>query len=327
MSNPGGVQVTPAYLAWTDDAGNLQQFKCFVKAEDYDFAAEVSEHPVETGSNITDNVRVKTDEASISFFETDSPLEQNNWTTVAPGIQVISVPSQIPLFAGPIPGPLPATFTAWDNLSTELALAAEAGGLVGGAIAGNKGAAVGALGVGILGEALVGSGVPVQLPFPPGLSPQPSQLTQTQQTYSLQSLMFVPNTNGLGLVAADGTPITLTAYVALTIALLRQLLSNVQVMNLIAPYLEIDNVVIQKIHIHRDADTGRAAEIEVGLKQIRFVTTVDVPAPSIAFQRAAATVDKGEQGTSDADASALTESVLHTGLNYAFAQLRKLRGG
>ena len=132
-TTPGGVQVTPAYLAWTDDAGNLQQFRCFVKSEDYDFGADVTEHPVETGKNITDNVRVKTDEASIFFVESDSPIDDNNWSTVSKTIQTFTVPANLPLVAGAIVPPLPLTFTAWDNLATERALATESGGLLGNA--------------------------------------------------------------------------------------------------------------------------------------------------------------------------------------------------
>ena len=294
-TTPGGVQVTPAYLAWTDDAGNLQQFQCFVKSEDYDFGADVTEHPVETGSNITDNVRVKTDEASVFFVESDSPIAGNHWTTVAPGIQVISTPSQIPAVAGPITPPLPLTFTAWDNLALERALATEAGGLIGNAVGGVTGGAIGALTVGIVGGQ-VANGIPVELPFPPGLVPpedQGPELTQLPTSYSVQTQTMIPT------AAAAGLPVP-TAYVALTISLLRQLKDDIQVMTLIAPYLEVDNVVITKIHIHRDADTGRAAEIDVGLKQIRFVSTADVPAPAPVVMRATPPVNKGEQGSGDA---------------------------
>jgi hypothetical protein len=298
VSTAGTVQVVPAYLTWMS-GGSPQEFHCFVKAEQYEFGADVTEHPVETGKNITDNVRVKTDECTIMFFETDSPIDANNWATVAPGTQVISVPSGVPQFTQPF-GALqpPPVFQAWDNLITEKALAIEAGGLVGTAAGGATGGAIGALAAGIAGE-FVG-GVPVPVPFPPGLQP-PAPPLPTTQSYQVQAQQSTNRFVVLDIDAStpdnfvyDGDAGAPNAFVFRTISLLRQLLADVQVVNLIAPYLEIDNLVINKIRIHRDASTGRAAEIEVGLKQIRFVTTTEVPAPAIV--RANAGVNNGEVG-------------------------------
>jgi hypothetical protein len=89
-------------------------------------------------------------------------------------------------------------------------------------------------------------------------------------------------------------------FVEQTIALLEQLLNDVQVITLNAPKLTITSMVIQSIHVHRDDATGDAADIEVGLKEIRFVSTTNVPAPAPALPRASANVNQGEQGTGDA---------------------------
>ena len=166
-----------------------------------------------------------------------------------------------------------------------------------------KGGAIGALTSGIVGGQ-VANGIPIELPFPPGLVPpedQGQELTQLPSSYTDMPLVATATANVLSVTATiGGVPISVTQYAALTIALLRQLMATVQVVNLIAPYLEIDNMVIEKIHVHRDADTGRAAEIEVGLKQIRFVSTTEVPAPAPEVIRATPPVNKGEQGASDA---------------------------
>ncbi len=294
-ANVNGQPVVPAFLSWVDDAGNPQQFVCFVKSEDYDFGADVTDHPIENGSNITDNVRVKNDEASVFFIETDSPVDSNNWATMSLGVQTITAPS-VP-GANPAPQVLPVTFTSWNNLITERALIAAAGGTIGG-FAGPTGGAIGAIAGAVLGDALLGSGVPVELPFPPGLAPPPQDIAVQPASYDVSAMVLTPNAD-IGIIGSGGVSLSATAYTAQTIQLLRQLLTTAQVVNLIAPYLEIDSMVIQKIHVHRDKDTGRAAEIEVGLKQVRFVSTIDVPAPAPTIPRAKPPVHKGEQGSKD----------------------------
>jgi hypothetical protein len=274
----------PAHLTWTDDAGFVQQFRCFVKTEDYDFGADITDHPVETGSNVTDNVRVKLDEAKIFFFETNTPLDDNNWASLAPATSIITIPSGQPgLPTGGLPD-TPLEFNAWNNLITERALGATATGAIGGLLGGAMGSAVGTAIGEAVGEAIVGGGIPspqVVFPPPPSLtSLAPPQIVQSQ---------------ALGF----GTP---QDFVQLTISKLRQLLSDVQVVDLITPKLAISSMVIASIHVHRDDATGDAADIEVGLKEIRFVSTTTVPAPAPSLPRASATVNKGEQGTEDASA-------------------------
>ena len=267
----------PAYLAWTDDAGDAQQFQCFVKSEDYDYGADVTDHPVETGSNVTDNVRVKRREAKIFFFESNTPIDSNNWASAAAATSIITIPSppaqppQAPLF-----------FDSWNNLITEKALGASALGAVGN-LAGATGGAIGTLAGEAIGSSIVGAGVPV----PQVVPPSPTQPLAPPIT--VQSRV-------IGFGSAQD-------FVQLTIAQLELLLNNVQVVDLIAPKLVISTMVINSIHIHRDNDTGDAAEIEVGLKEIRFVSTTTVPAPAPTVVRTTPPVSKGEQGTSDAPAA------------------------
>jgi len=279
----------PAFLSWTDDAGIPQEFICFVKTEDYDYGADVTDHPVETGSNVTDNVRVKLREAKIFFFETNSPIDSNHWAQTFPNVSIITVPGPPPTAP---PGPL--AFNAWNNLITEKALGATAagfaGGLIGGAAGGNSGnalgGAIGTVAGSVVADVLVGGGVPVAQVVPPpaaglfGFTPPTTIQTQT-----------------LGFLNATGS--TSQDFVSATIALLEQLLNDVQVVTLNGPKLTITSMVINSIHIHRDAEVGDAAEIEVGLKEIRFVSTTTVPSPAPAVIRSSAPVNKGELGVSD----------------------------
>lgn len=292
----GATGYMPAFLAWKDDAGIPHQFQCFVKSEDYDFGADITEHPVETGSNITDNVRVKLREAKIVFFETNTPIDPNNWVALTPTISIVTIPQPgggLPLSLPP--GPL--EFESWNNLITERALGATATGAIGNLLGGTMGGAVGTVVGEVVGDAIVGGGIPVpQVVFPP---PDLSNVPGVQLPITGQAL---------------GIPVP-QDFVQLTIAKLQSILNAVQVVNLISPKLEIDNMVIQSIHVHRDAETGDAAEIEVGLKEIRFVTTISVPAPAPTLPRTTPPVNKGEQG--GGDGSGQVQSVVHAGLQAA----------
>ena len=291
MFSSGMPGYMPAYLTWLDPAGLPQEFVCFVKSEDYDFGADVTEHPVETGSNITDNVRVKLREAKIFFFETNAPIDSNNWATLLPQMSILVVPS-----APPSPPQFPLEFNAWDNLITEKALGASALGAIGN-LGGAGGGAVGTILGEAVGSALVGAGIPVPIVVPP---PSPTLGGAPLTQYQSQAL---------GLVQTKGTG---PDFVAATINLLQQLLTEVQVVTLNAPKLTITSMVINSIHVHRDGETGDAAEIEVGLKEIRFVSTTSVPAPAPTVIRTTPEVNKGEKGSSDAGAQ--TSSVARTAL-------------
>jgi hypothetical protein len=288
----GAAGYMPAYLTWKDDAGIPHNFQCFVKTEDYDFGADITEHPVETGSTITDNVRVKLREAKISFFETNTPIDANNWIALTPTISVITVTAP----GGGIPNPPqpPLEFESWNNLITERALGATATGAIGNLIGGTMGGAVGTVVGEVVGDAVVGGGIPVpQIVFPPP---------------DLTSVPAIPLP--ITSQATGVPPGTVQDFVALTIQQLQDLLNNVQVVDLVAPKLEIDNMVIQSIRVHRDEATGDAAEIDVGLKEIRFVTTISVPAPAPTVVNSTPAVNKGEQGS--ANASGKTQSVAVT---------------
>jgi hypothetical protein len=273
--------VIPAYLAWIDDSGSPQQFRCFVKSEDYELGADVTDHPVETGSNITDNVRVRLREATIMFFETNTPLDSNNWADATFAISTIEVPSPPPQLP-----PGPTEFESWDNLIIERELGETVVGAFGGLAAGPVGAAVATVFSEVAGQEIVGAGVPVpQIVFPPDISLLP---VSVPATYQSQAIGF-----GSG-----------QDFVALTISKLQSLMNNVQVVSLIAPKLAISDMVIESIHIHRDAETGDAAEIQVGLKEIRFVSTTNVPAPAPSVIRASSAVNSGEINSIDVGAAA-----------------------
>jgi hypothetical protein len=291
--------VVPAFLTWTDDTGLAQQFQCFSKSRDLDIGSDVTEHPVETGSDVTDNVRRKLRELSIFFFESNAPIDANNWASPVLGLQVVTVA------APPPPTPIgPTEFEAWDNLFVEKALAGQVGGMAGTALGGSTGGAVGALGGNALVSLLGGSngGIPVPMVVGP---PQPAQ-PPVPQVVSLQVPTFP------SLAGSD--------YIALTVQLLEALHDAAQIVNVVAPHYSVSNLVIDHIHVHEDDQTGIAAEIEVHLKEIRFVSTVTVPAPAPSLPRAKPMVNKGEQN--NGDATPQTQSVASSALSAIKALLR-----
>ena len=72
----------PAYLV-TPAGANLY-FECIL-SEKTDYGADISEHPVEQGSDITDHVRVKLQECTLSALVTQSPTDPR----IAQRVQVV----------------------------------------------------------------------------------------------------------------------------------------------------------------------------------------------------------------------------------------------
>ena len=66
---------TPAFLSWTDDA-NVPQNLYFDLAFSYgaEHSSEVTTHPVESGANIADHVRVKPLQIKLEVFVSNSPI-------------------------------------------------------------------------------------------------------------------------------------------------------------------------------------------------------------------------------------------------------------
>lgn len=263
--------VVPAYLTWQDAADDMQQLLFdLVKTADYDFGVDVTEHPVEKGSDITDNVRVKTDEATLELVLTNEPIESNNWATLIQGPQPLSVPSPPPpVSAAPI-----LEYDKWSNMITERALTTGAGGFIGGAAGGPIGSIVGAAAGGVLGALL----------FQPHATPvvQPidtSQFASPVLPMVAQTFSFVDDED----------------FVAKAINVLRTLKDNAQLFDLIEPRLVISDVVIASMKVHRAQETGTGATITLQMKQIRFVDTVTVPAPTPIIPTAQPVANAGEQ--------------------------------
>lgn len=263
-------RVVPAYLTYVDEAGIAQQMAfSLVSGEDYDFDADITEHPVEVGSDITDNVRDVPDVATLEVFLTNEPIESTGTALMVQGIQVLSPPQPPPA----PPGSPIIQYDKWDNMLTERALLTGAGGPAGGAVGGVTGSLVGAAAGGVLGALLLQPhATPVVQPVDMGLGPAAPSPPITAQTFAF-------------LDTAD--------FVADQIALLRQLKSKAQLFDIVAPRLTIDEVVIKNIKVHRGPDTGTGAKVTLSMKQIRFVSTVQVPAPKIVTAKPV--VNRGEQ--------------------------------
>jgi hypothetical protein len=93
------MSIRQAYLQWTfaADTTNTVQTLYFdvVTDESWDGANIITEHPVETGSDVADNIRVGLRELQLTVFCTNEPFQGNTFTT--PTAQTLQVgPYAIP---------------------------------------------------------------------------------------------------------------------------------------------------------------------------------------------------------------------------------------
>src|SRR6185312_2926181 len=133
-----------------------------VQDESWDLENEVSSHPVETGSNITDNVRVGLAKCQLSVFCTNEPHVANSFTTPTLQVTTITLPSTedqdsagvFSIQADRSAPPGSVTALEWDNQLNFSAALKGVGSLVGGAAGGGLGSVVGTA-VGGIAAALI----------------------------------------------------------------------------------------------------------------------------------------------------------------------------
>lgn len=91
------------YILWTDDSGQSQILRPNVQEnESIELSSEVTEHPVETGVNITDHVRLLPDKVTVAWYFNDAVLRADllDNTRSQPIAKEIKVPApSISLFS------------------------------------------------------------------------------------------------------------------------------------------------------------------------------------------------------------------------------------
>ena len=285
-------RLAAAYLTWTDGAGNIQQLVFdLVESEDWTDGATVTQHPVEQGLNVADNVRVVTTKCMLKTFATNEPSEVNQWT----GQEQLGITMDLPTVR-----PVMATLTElhvpeWQSNLELRVLAGAAGGVLGGAVGGpgSAASAVGSIAGSVAGAILLNGEViyvPVQTSLaPPARPPSPSVTAQ----------LTVPEDPD--------------DFVETVVAFLQNLKNSAQLLIVNGTKQTCANMVIESIVQHRDADTGTGADLTVGFEQLRLVTTTRVPAPAPTVIRASTPVSGGNQNTTDDDSD--SASVLYTTLH------------
>ncbi len=263
---------------------NIVQFDC-VMSEEWDLDTTITEHPVETGSNITDNVRVSLQKCQLTVFMTNEPLGQNDLDNAELVGQQVSAP-------------------LWDSKLAERSAVVDLASTVGpaGVIAG-----------GIVNGLLVAPAV------------RPQTLIANTYVRDTVGLAQLPGGGVLEGLPQPGLQISFdyVARMVKILSNLKGDYSTLdprtgqqreptppKILKVIGTKHTCDNMLIESLNVHRDVDTGSGATITIGLKEIRFVNTVTVTAPAASLPRAKTPVTKGPQNTSTDPAATQKQSLL-----------------
>lgn len=254
-----GSPAPSACLQYTaNGALNLLTFSVVID-ESWDEDAEVTEHPVETGAGIADHVRVALVKCSLKVFNSNEPIVSSvNLATYADqptrGAYTLQVP--IPTWTAKA---LTLIYPTWDNPIQERALLQEATGAVGSAVGGTAGGAIGSAAGGLLGAFLLSAKeVDVAQATTAGLvnPPAPTSLAANVDQWPGQ-----------------------TDYVAAMHTLLSELKSAAQPFTVLGTKKTLAPMVIETLSFSRTSETGSGENLTIGLKEIRQVSTMTVPAP------------------------------------------------
>jgi hypothetical protein len=249
--------------------------------ESWEEDAEVTEHPVEVGSNVADHVRVALVKCTLKVFNTNEPVvgaqfgQSSNTVTMASypdsptrGALTLPVPTAASLGAVPtwtVETLAALTYSTWDNPIEERALLQLAAGTVGSAAGGATGSVIGAAAGGLLGALL--------------LSAKPGSATVGTSAGLTTSAALVPPAN----FDVDTWPNQAgggTDYVAALHQLLVNLKNAAQQFTVMATKgALLAPMVIESLSFSRDEKAGSGEYVTIGLRELRIVTTQTVPAP------------------------------------------------
>lgn len=243
-----------------------------VTSESWDEDTEVTDYNVEEGADVTDGVRVALRICNLSVFATNEPLGSNSFDQAELSLLPITIaaPGQT------APGTKKITVPEWDNGIALRAALTGVGDVVGGVLGGGVGTQIGGA-VGALAGALLGGPGEKDLTIQPavGLDPTPGQ-SLNSQTYQFSA-------------ESD--------FVQQTIDQLRTWKNAAQPLTCVGTKGSVDSMVIEKLNIQADSETGTGRSITLALKEVRIVKTTTVNAPKPTLPRAKKPVPKGAQNT------------------------------
>jgi hypothetical protein len=271
-----------AYVQWTDASGatNTLSFD-LVESETWQEDATVTEHPVEVGANVGDHVRVALRTCELKVFVSNEPLggsSQNGQT-----VQQTVVPLTPPPRGSRGPSPTNTLLVpGWDNLIALRTLAGQLVGLAGGA-SGR---------IGQIGDLALIEAADLLLPGVRTLSP-----------VIINSTLVAATPPGVPTATVEMQP-TPQDFVQLVHQQLLALKDSAQLLFVVGTKATCKPMVIEKLSLMRDVDTGTGESITIGFKELRQVSTqvVTAPIPNISAGGGQPTVNRGGQTPTPAPA-------------------------
>lgn len=304
---PGGFGYQSAYISWTDDSGQTYwYYPDLVLSEKWTEDATTTEHPVEQGADVIDHVRVELVKCELTIFVTNEPIGANSFDD--PGAaQNVSISGEDTTSEGTADQSQSVIAQIWNAelalKGAALAIGGVAGGAVGKAVGGKVGGVIGN-GVGLAAGAVVGSlFAPHEVDTPTSIVAGSPPAPTIMGTANIQ---FFAQTED---------------YVQATIQLIAGLKDSAQIITVNGSKQSVATMVIESYSYTRSQDEGTGAEVTLGFKEVRFVQTQTVTAPSI--PRAATPVKKGDQNGSDGS-PAQQQSVAVTLANGGAALVSKI---
>jgi hypothetical protein len=279
------MTIRQAYLMFTlngtSGAGAVTTlFFDVVTDESWDGANIITEHPVETGSNVADNIRVGLRECQLTIFATNEPFQGNSFT-IPQSLETVIGPFEVDGTAQIVPDTLVAQ--EWEN-GLQLSSAVQAGAILGSQAVGNlvPKLPTGAVNLGTtLGANLLTPAFAYPYPFTPNLGLEDNPGIQ----------------QSVGLLAQPDDTIDFVARMYEILELLR---TSGTLITVYGSKNGCQNMAIESINMDRSADTGTGAEFIIKLKEIRFVSTQTVTAPQPTIKAAVTKVSKGNQNPTPA---------------------------
>jgi hypothetical protein len=324
-----------AYLTWEDETGATQTFVFDnVLTEEWSTEADATSHPVETGADVTDHVRVKTPTVTLTVHSTREPLDANNFQDATKASltlpQTIWGPNRrVGVTAREL------DYSVWqNNIATNAAINA-IGVFIGEAIGDRVGQnPTGTKPGDVLGRTLAKAlqGAQDANAFLAALGVAVQQLNVTQQLgFPVRTLgdivavgieaafgalnlppVAIPTATlapiGLGSAPDSTSAIATTLqwpdgfdFVTETISTLLGLMTAVQSFTVQGSKRKnVSNMVLLGVSETRNSDEGTGATITIKMQQIRVVATQVVSAPIPSLPRATPPVNKGAQNPEDA---------------------------
>lgn len=333
LTQPASTQPTvyqEAFVQYVDATGATQTIVFdAVLTEDWPQGTTVTEHPVEQGANVADHVRVKLITCKLKIRVTNEPLDSNQFTDPIGGAGnfsplALQVPSpQQQQFDGVV------TVPTWNNgLDQAVQI-----GTIAGASSDIASAAADAIAnatplgnlfglalkpyivVTQTGNELIAYPDPA-LDVPPAIAGSPIRSlgdvagnavfnaidslvpAGVEVDEVVQTTAGLPPTAPIPPITAQTIQFDPTAdYAQAMIALLGLLKNQAMTFTVYGSKQTQPSMVIEDLTLHRGApeETGTGADIEIGFKQVRIVSTQTVNAPLPTVPRAQTPVNNGAQ--------------------------------